>query len=459
MKIVFSHAYFISEDSREREIMKPYPPLGILSVSAWLIKNGFPNEIVDSTFLVPEEWKEKIRRLKPEILAMYANMMTKVKLLDLIKWVKTEFKDCTVILGGPDVTHNIDDYLSGEADAVVVGEGEQTMLEIVQSISTQKGLDDISGIAFKDSLGNIHKTTAREKIKDLDTLPIPNREGINLDQYLQVWKDHHGYSAMSISTQRGCPYTCKWCSTAVYGQSYRRRSPQHVATEIKQIEEKYSPDKYWFVDDVFTINHRWIREFAIQLEKENLQISFECITRAERLNDEILDILQGMGCFRIWIGAESGSQKVLDLMDRRVEVGKVREMITATKKRNIEAGTFIMLGYPGESEYDIRETLHHLKESSPDHFTITVAYPIKGTALYDEVRDSIKKPGEWSMHTDRELQYDRAYSRSYYRYAIRWITNAVYLHQRRKKQGLFNLKNVKLVAKIFTSRLGMALTK
>ncbi len=254
------------------------------------------------------------------------------------------------------------------------------------------------------------QTAEREKIKDLNDLSIPNRKKINLQLYLDAWKKHHGKNALSVSTMRGCPYTCKWCSRAVYGLSYRRRIPEKVVEELIQIKNDYNPDSLWFVDDVFTISHKWLTTFRDELKKQNIIIPYECITRADRLNEEIIQMLKETGCFRVWIGAESGSQKVIDLMDRRVDVNQVRDMIKLTKKHGIEAGTFIMLGYPGETEEDIEETIHHLKESNPDHFTITVAYPIKGTELYQEIEALQTAELDWSTSTDRQVDFKRTYS-------------------------------------------------
>jgi radical SAM superfamily enzyme YgiQ (UPF0313 family) len=243
-----------------------------------------------------------------------------------------------------------------------------------------------SGLGFKNQNNEIVFTTEREKLKEVDSLPFPGRDKINLQLYLNAWKERHGENAISISTMRGCPYTCKWCSRAVYGLSYRRRSPENVCDELELIQKEYNPDTLWFVDDVFTISHKWLNEFNETLKQRNLKIKFECITRADRMNEEVIKLLKDAGCFRVWIGAESGSQKVIDLMDRRVDVDQVRQMIKLTQNNGIQAGTFIMLGYPGETEDDIEETIRHLKESNPEYFTITVAYPIKGTELLLKLR-------------------------------------------------------------------------
>jgi radical SAM superfamily enzyme YgiQ (UPF0313 family) len=247
--------------------------------------------------------------------------------------------------------------------------------------------------------------------------------------YFDAWKNKHGESAVSVSTMRGCPYTCKWCSRAVYGLSYRRRSASLVVDELEWIKKNYSVDTIWFVDDVFTISHKWMKEFSDEIQKRNLNIKYECITRADRMNEEIIQLLKQSGCFRVWIGAESGSQKVIDMMDRRVKVEQVREMIQLSKKYGIQSGTFIMVGYPGETEEDIEKTLEHLKKSDPDLFTITVAYPIKGTPLYEEVESNFIHQPEWENSTDRQLDFKRTYTRKYYDYAVRWIYNEMEIHK------------------------------
>jgi radical SAM superfamily enzyme YgiQ (UPF0313 family) len=220
----------------------------------------------------------------------------------------------------------------------------------------------------------------------------------------------------------------------VYGKTYRRRSAESVVAEIKQIQEQYNPDHLWFVDDVFTISHKWLQSFADALKVQDVKQAYECITRADRLNTEVIRLLKETGCFRVWIGAESGSQKVIDLMDRRVDVQTVREMIREARKAGIEAGTFIMVGYPGETEEDIKETLRHLKASDPTFFTITITYPIKGTELYTEIESvSTVNKIDWHKSTDRDIDFKRAYSKRYYQQAIKWIIQEMAFHQRKSR--------------------------
>jgi radical SAM superfamily enzyme YgiQ (UPF0313 family) len=457
MKILLTHAYYLEDDVREQRIMRPYPPLGILYLSAFLEKHGADNDVFDTTFSSKTAFRQHLLALKPDVIGIYSNLMTKLNVLETIQFIKTNLPGTKIILGGPEVRYSAENFLRHGADYIVIGEGEEAMLELVRYLDKKVKHEDcdasgITGIAFLQE-GAFVQTPEREKIKNLDDLPHPNRGKIDLHRYLQAWKSAHGKNAISVSTMRGCPYTCKWCSRAVYGLSYRRRSPEKVAEELAHIKEKYNPDTLWFVDDVFTISHKWLEQFSAELKKRDVIIPYECITRADRMNETVIRTLKETGCFRIWIGAESGSQKVIDLMDRRVDVNQVREMIRLAKRYGIEAGTFIMLGYPGETEADIEETIQHLKESDPDHFTITVAYPIKGTELYEEVEALQTKNLDWSTSTDRQIDFKRTYSRKYYDFAVKRVVNEV--NYFKSKNGKINLLALKLKTKSTAAKVGM----
>lgn len=459
MEVLLTQGYFIHEDAKEAKIMKPYPPLGILYLSAYLKQQGVETSVYDTTFSSFNELKKYLLDNTPQYLALYANLITKINLIKIINFVKSnpQLSNTKIILGGPDVTYNFENYLKNGAEYIVIGEGEQTLFELVDALKNKTDLSKVNGIAYKEN-GQIITTPPRIKIKNIDELPQPDREAIDLHKYLDVWKKNHGKNTMSISTQRGCPYTCKWCSTAVYGQSYRRRSPELVANEIEDVIKQYNPDSLWFVDDVFTVSHKWIDGLHTEFKNRNLKIAFECITRAERLNEDVLLKLKEMGCEKIWIGAESGSQKIVDLMDRKVKVETVREMIIKAQNIGIDAGTFIMVGYPNETFSDIKQTVKHLKIASPKQFTITVTYPIKGTDLYNQIEDRIINPKDWAKSTDRDIEFTRTYSRKYYDYAVRYIVNSVNAHRQYKKENAY-FRASKSFAKQVFARLAMVIYK
>ncbi len=442
--IALTHAYYLHEDAKEQPIMRPYAPLGILYISAYLEQHNVNHLVFDSTFASFDEHIAFLKDNKIKLLGLYVNLMTKLNVLRLMTEIKRNpvLKDCKVVLGGPDLRYNATEYLLAGADMLVLGEGEQSFLEIAKAFSQEGRLSKaIEGTAYLNEKNELVQNAERALLKNITELPIPARHTIDINRYIQIWKKHHGYSMLSVSTMRGCPYTCKWCSRAVYGGTYRRRSAAVVVQELESMQKQYGVDRIWFVDDVFTISHKWLKEFCDEIKSKHLSLSYEIITRADRMNDEVIALLKESGCFRVWIGAESGSQKIIDAMDRRVEVLQVQQMIQKSVAAGLEAGTFIMLGYPGEGKKDIRATIRHLVQSKPSTYTITVAYPIAGTPLYNEVQESIEAAATWQNRTDRELDFKRRHSKQYYIWAVKWVNNAVRAHQqsnalRKLKHGI-----------------------
>ena len=233
MNLLLTHAYFLSEDMKEQKIMRPYPPLGILYISAWLEQKNISHHVFDTTFSNKKEFQDYILLHKPRMIGLYANLMTKLNVIETIRFLKQHLPQTTIVLGGPEVRYSVENFLQHGADYIVIGEGEEGMAELC-SLSNEslkaREADTIAGIAFEKA-DKVIITKEREKIKDLDDLPSPNRKAIKLELYLETWKKHHGNSTISVSTMRGCPYTCKWCSRGVYGLSYRRRSPEKVVAE------------------------------------------------------------------------------------------------------------------------------------------------------------------------------------------------------------------------------------
>ena len=459
MDILLAHGYFLYDDPHERHIMRPYPPLGLLYISSYLKAEGFAVEVFDSTFQSMADFQQTMARERPSVVGIYTNMMTKFNVLAMIQYCKQH--GATVILGGPEPPYYAQDYLEAGADIIVKGEGELTLAALLPQLAQHgmTGLDLIDGIAFLNGDGDLVETSPRSFIQDLSDHPWPDREAIDLEQYMQVWKTHHGHSSISVIQARGCPYTCSWCSHSVFGNTHRRRTPADAAAELLWIKERYNPDRIWYADDVFTIHRRWFFQYADELKQRGVRIPFECISRADRLDEEVIDTLAAMGCYRLWNGSESGSQGVLDAMQRKVQVEDVQRKTHMLQAAGIETGMFIMLGYDGETVDDLEATVEHLKISNPDVFLTTVAYPIKGTPYYAEVESRILADKAWRERSDRDLTVAGRYSSRFYRFATRWMVNEVALH-RAKRNGEIGLpRRLKLEANRRIGRLGMTLTQ
>jgi len=457
--ILLTHGYFLEDDPAEQRVMKPYPPLGILYLSAYLKEKGLRVEVFDSTFSSMETFRREVEVKRPPIVGIYVNLMTKVNALKLIAYCKSH--GCTVLVGGPEVPHNAEQFLIHGADVAVLGEAEHTLSELVPHILENgfKGMRKIAGIAYRDTSGNFLQTDPRPLISDLDSLPDPDRGAINLRQYIDIWRTHHGRGSVSLICARGCPFTCTWCSRSVFGETHRRRSVKRVVNEIEFLLAEYKPDQLWFCDDVFTINHKWFYEFYNEMRERGIAVPFECISRADRLNDDILEKMAELGAFRIWYGSESGSQRILDAMERRVTTETIRLVTKSAQRLGIEAGLFVMLGYPGENIEDIDQTIRHLKETNPDTYLTTVAYPIKGTSMYHQLKDKLTNERQWASSTDRGITFKGRYSRQFYWFATRHMVNEV-LHDKISRNGNTSFSSKALsYAKSKIARLGMTLTQ
>ena len=455
MDILLSHGYFLEEDTVEQEVMKPYPPLGLLYLSSYLKRSGFSVEVFDSTFSSPAAFEARAEKIRPSVVGLSANLMTRVRVVEMIRLCHS--LGSWVVVGGPEPANYARQYLAQGADVVVEGEGEETLEELLRyrCEGRPKALAEIDGIFFRDQTGEVVRTPSRSMIRELDRLPFPDREAIDQKRYVDVWRRHQGRGSVSIITSRGCPYTCSWCSHGVYGFSYRSRSPQNVADEVEQLMRTFQPDMLWYADDVFTMNRKWLFAFSSELQKRNLKIPFETISREDRLDADVIRELAAMGCFRLWIGAESGSQPVLDAMQRRTSASRVVEMVRLLQDNGIKAGLFIMLGYPGEQRRDVEATLTFLKSASPDRFLTTVAYPIKGTPYFDELGDRIVSSGVWETGTDRDLEVQGRYPDRFYRHAGRWIHHQMRLHRELHSDRPNSLNVIRAFSGAGIGRLGM----
>jgi anaerobic magnesium-protoporphyrin IX monomethyl ester cyclase len=455
MDLLLTHGYFLFEDAKELQIMKPYPPLGILYLCSHLRKKGLQVEVFDSTFASRERLFEILRQGPPAILGIYANLMTRSNVLEILRVAKES--GWQTVAGGPEPSAYIPEYLNAGADVIVIGEGEVTLEELIQPLQSgsRESLSRVDGIAFRNSEGTIIQTKPREQLRDIDAQPWPDREAIDMGQYVETWRKHHGMGSVSLITARGCPYHCRWCSHEVFGKTHRRRKPASVADELEWLIERYQPDMAWMADDVFTIHPGWLSQYAAELKCRNVHLPFECISRADRLNSKVIATLAEMGCFRVWIGSESGSQRVLDAMERGVTVEQVRSAVALCRSHGIQTGMFLMWGYEGEKLEDIEATVQHVKRTNPDIFFTTVAYPIKGTPYFTEVRERVEALKPWQVSSDREVRIRGRHSRRFYSFADRLLRSEVELDRIQSKPGVDDLALHKLRSEIANARSGL----
>jgi len=427
--IVLTHGCIIADDEKERQIMAPYPPLGLLYVAAYLKREGFAVEVLDPTLSSRSELEEQLGQMSPSVIGFYTTFLTRSSVLRIagvageLGWV--------VVVGGPDANAHAEEYLDHGAHVVVYGEGERTMTEVLEVLGDRgregvQRLEGVAGTVHRNPSGRIIRNQPRELIKNLDDLPWPDRESVDIPAYLSAWREHHGSGPVSMITARGCAFRCDWCSHAVYGQSHRRRSPEACADEVEWLLATYLPDRIWYADDVFTIHHGWLETYASELAARHLKVPFETITRADRMMEpSVVKTLASMGCERLWIGAESGSERLLRDMKRGVTPEQVIQASTMAHEHGIEVGLFLMWGYENEELSDIEATIDMVCRARPDIFLTTLVYPIKGTGYWNKVRDRIVNPKPWAETSDRENRVLGQPDREYYRLADSWLRASV----------------------------------
>lgn len=432
--VLLTHGFFLEEDLKEQQVMRPYPPLGLLYLAAYLQRQGVDVEVFDSTFRTRAALRQRLRQQPTGVLGLYANLLTRRTVVEIAR--EAQELGWLVVLGGPEPANYPGEYLTRGAGAIVVGEGEETMAELLAA--WQGGSADarelpqeylfpaIRGLIYRDPSGAVRYTPPRPQIENLDQLPWPAREQIDCREYLSAWRERHGRGSLNLITARGCPYECRWCSHSVFGRTHRRRSAGDCADELEFLVREYAPDQVWYSDDVFTISHRWLFTYAAELRRRRLRVPFETISRADRLmREEVWETLADMGCERIWIGSESGSQRILDAMHRGVRCEQVQWAVQAARRHGIQVGMFFMWGYHGETLDDIAATVDHLVQCNPSTYLTTVTYPIQGTEYFDEVAQWVEGPSDWEQGSDRDFRLRGQKPKAYYDLANRWLASAL----------------------------------
>jgi radical SAM superfamily enzyme YgiQ (UPF0313 family) len=332
---------------------------------------------------------------------------------------------CTVIVSGSDSADHIEKYFQHKVDYVICGEGEITLCELLDTIArnnvTKQSISLINGLAYIEN-GNIVKTAPRKVLKELDTLPYPDWSLIDVDRYRELWLKHHGYFSMNLVTTRGCPFHCNWCAKPIYGQVYNSHSAEYIVSEMKMLKEKYSPDHIWFCDDIFGLKPGWTSAFSKTVNKQNVKMPFKCLSRADLLlKEDNIAHLANAGCESVWMGAESGSQKILDSMDKGTTIEQIRESTRLLKKHGIKTCFFLQFGYSGETKDEIKQTIGLVNELMPEDIGISVSYPLPGTKFYERVAAQMKTKQNWEVSDDFEMMFDGEYSTAYYRVLHKFV--------------------------------------
>lgn len=444
--VVLANAYFYKLDAKQWRFHQPYPPLGALWAASVLRYAGFRVVFADMSLADdPQQLQPVLDREKPKYVVVYDdgfNYLTKMCLTVMREAAFSMTRlarqhGAKVLINSSDATDHYQKYLDEGVDYVIRGEGEETLRELILGLESESDISNVAGIVFRRE-GQTQINTLRPVMKDLDALPLPAWDLIDFGPYREHWLRHHGYFSLNLATTRGCPYKCNWCAKPIYGNRYNVRSPKSVAQEMMWLHKLAQPDHFWMADDIFGLKPGWLRDFAEVLKANHCIIPYKIQSRADLLlEEETISILAASGCKTVWIGAESGSQKILDAMDKGTTIAQIREATQRLRSRQIEVGYFLQFGYPGETREDIETTLQLVLDQMPDEIGISVSYPLPGTKFHERVKAELSTKQNWVDSDDLAMLYQSPLPPAYYKLLQR------YVHSRfRIRRGVQRLKTL-----------------
>jgi anaerobic magnesium-protoporphyrin IX monomethyl ester cyclase len=450
--VLFTHSYYLRRDKKQWRAQRPYPPLATLIAAACARERGFEVHLHDVMFATsPRALKPGIESLRPRYVVIYDdsfNYLSKMCLstmreaaLEMIAIAKD--LGCVVIVSGSDANDHASLYLDAGADVILLGEAEATLVEVLDAYEHgSKSIQDIYGVVVRYRGADV--TSPRRVLHtNLDELPLPAWDLVDMRRYRATWLRSTGYFSLNVATTRGCPFRCNWCAKPIYGNRYNVRSPENVMQELEMLRSQYNVDHIWFADDIFGLKPEWVKQFAALTAAHQLRIRFKIQSRADLLlaNDTIRELARA-GCEEIWIGAESGSQTILDAMDKGITIEQIHRAVTLLRDHNIRVGLFLQLGYLGETEEDIRATEAMLHRLMPDEIGISVSYPLPGTKFYQIVSADLHEKQNWTDSSDLAMMYRGSFTPGYYRLLHTTIHRRFWLKQSQQKKITLGVRNL-----------------
>lgn len=425
--VLFGQSYFLRFDPKLWDAMQPYPPLGTLYAASIVREQGYSVALFDAMLSEGvEAWAEQLINHQPRYAVIFEDNFNYLSKMSLLRMREAAFKmidaaktqGCIMIVAGADMTDHTELYLERGADYVLPGEGDYSLSDLLNTLEGRSTtlLTELRGIAYRDVNGELIRTPPRPVATDLNAIPFPAWDLVDRDKYRSVWMQNHGYYSMNLVTTRGCPFHCNWCAKPIWGQRYNVRSAVNVVEEMAWLKERFNPDHIWFMDDIMGIQDRWIEEFADELDRRNLRIPFKSLNRVDLLlRGKTIPALARAGAQIVWVGAESGSQKILDAMEKGTRVEQIYEAARQLHAHGVKVAFFLQFGYPGETREDIELTLKMVRDLMPDDIGISVSYPLPGTRFYNAVKHELGERANWIDSQDLAMLYRGPFRTEFYR--------------------------------------------
>ncbi|MEX2283323.1 MAG: radical SAM protein [Gemmatimonadota bacterium] len=420
-RVLVAHSYFLQYDEKQRQRMKPYPPLATLLVAAGLRQHGYDVTLFDAMLSAgTEDFDALLGSTLPHAVVIVEdnfNFLTKMCTLRMreaaLDMVRNATRiGCPVVVNGSDAADCPELYLAAGASAIVLGDPDQAVLEVVDAIfAGAPVLSEIEGLVLPD-----RRTARRLPLRELDRLPPPAWDLVDLERYRSAWQRAHGRFSLNLVASRGCPYGCNWCAKPLFGRGYAQRSAESVALELAYLKRLARPDHIWFADDIFGLTADWLEEFARHVHRYDAIVPFMIQSRVNLMTPRAVAALRAAGAEEVWLGVESGSQKILTAMEKGTRVEQVRSASATLTEHGIRACWFIQLGYLSEEWDDILATRDLIREGAPHDIGVSVAYPLPGTKFHELVRAQLGERRNW-QHTDElAVLFHGTFSTDFYRH-------------------------------------------
>lgn len=425
--VLLTHSYHLAFDAKQMRKMQPYAPLGTLYAATALQVEGISVAVFDTMLQPVEDFAAALHHHKPKIVAIYEddfNFLSKMCLTRMreVAWeITAAARDAgsIVIAHGSDATDHAELFLRKGVHFVLQGEAEQTLVHLCSAILRSEEIPHLDGMVSLDAAGTVKRSSAiAPKNPRWAELPGAARGLIDLEPYRRAWTNTHGYFSTNVVASRGCPYHCNWCAKPISGNKFQLRPAASVAAEISELKQSYGVQHIWFGDDVFALNRHWVQQFALEMEAKNSVLPFKIQSRADLMDEENVAALKRAGCAEIWMGVESGSQKILDAMDKGLNISSVMEARERLRRADIRACYFLQFGYPGETWEDIQLTIDMVRTTRPDEIGVSLSYPLPGTPFFERVQAQLGTKRNWTDSDDLCVMFKAAYSSDFYR-AIR----------------------------------------
>ncbi|MBK6432733.1 radical SAM protein [Candidatus Amarolinea dominans] len=443
LDVLLAHSYFLRYDQKQVEKMRPYPPLATLYAASYLRSVGYSVALFDAMLATGEhEFEAALATYAPRFVVLYEdnfNFLSKMCLTRMREAACTmsqaaHRRGATVIASGSDVTDHPEIYLQHGTQYVILGEPEHTLRELLDALRAGQPARAslIPGLVLPDpqAPGGLHHTARRNPERYPDVFPFPAWDLLDVERYRAAWMQAHGFFSLNMVSTRGCPFHCNWCAKPIWGQRYAMRSPANVAAEMAWIKQHLRPDHIWFADDIFGLRPAWVAELGREVAQRDAAIPFMIQSRVDLMTEDAVAGLKQAGCVEVWMGAESGSQKILDAMDKGTQVSQIKLARQRLKHAGIKACFFIQFGYPGETFEDIMSTVQLVRETLPDNIGISVSYPLPGTKFHDLVKEQLGPKTNWVDSNDLAMMFQGSYQSPFYRKLHRVLHRDLELRQR-----------------------------